>query len=193
MGFGKMISGLFRKEEKAETPANDSAGGKVLTDGADKEDIHPTGTSEVPAGQSASGEVSSGMGQDINRESDNKSGPELSVGSGTVEESSADSWGETVTEEKILEVLSNVYDPEIPIDIVNLGLIYGIEIDGGDVRISMTMTAPGCPASTQIAGESKILIEELPGVNSVDIDLVWDPPWDPSKMSEEAQQSLGLF
>jgi len=98
-----------------------------------------------------------------------------------------------LTEEKILEVLSEVYDPEIPIDIVNLGLIYGIEIDGGNVLISMTMTAPGCPASTQIAGESKLMVAELPGVEKVDIDIVWDPPWDPSKMSEEAQQSMGMI
>ncbi len=97
-----------------------------------------------------------------------------------------------VTEEKILEVLSEVYDPEIPIDIVNLGLIYGIDIQGGIVVISMTMTSPGCPASTQIAGESKLVVEEIPGVESVNIDIVWDPPWDPSKMSEEAQQSMGL-
>jgi len=98
-----------------------------------------------------------------------------------------------LTEEKILEVLSEVYDPEIPIDIVNLGLIYGIEIDGGNVLISMTMTAPGCPASTQIAGESKLMVAELPGVENVNIDIVWDPPWDPSKMSEEAQQSMGMI
>ena len=98
-----------------------------------------------------------------------------------------------LTEEKILEVLSEVYDPEIPIDIVNLGLIYGIEIYGGNVLISMTMTAPGCPASTQIAGESKLMVEELPGVENVEIDIVWDPPWDPSKMSEEAQQSMGMI
>jgi len=98
-----------------------------------------------------------------------------------------------VTEEKVLEVLSEVYDPEIPIDIVNLGLIYGIDIDGRNVVITMTMTAPGCPASTQIAGESKLMVEELPTVDSVDIDIVWDPPWDPSKMSEEAQQSMGMI
>lgn len=110
-----------------------------------------------------------------------------------VNNSSSVSEGGEITENKILEVLSNVYDPEIPIDIVNLGLIYGIDIDGGNVRITMTMTAPGCPASTQIAGESKILVGEIPGVENVDIDIVWDPPWDPSKMSEEAQDSLGIF
>ena len=98
-----------------------------------------------------------------------------------------------VTQEKVLEVLSEVYDPEIPIDIVNLGLIYGVDIDGRNVVITMTMTAPGCPASTQIAGESKLMVEELDTVDNVDIDIVWDPPWDPSKMSEEAQQSMGMI
>jgi len=98
-----------------------------------------------------------------------------------------------LTEERVLEVLSEVYDPEIPIDIVNLGLIYGIDINGRNVVITMTMTAPGCPASTQIAGESKLMVEELDSVESVDIDIVWDPPWDPSKMSEEAQESMGMI
>jgi len=98
-----------------------------------------------------------------------------------------------LTEQKVLEVLSEVYDPEIPIDIVNLGLIYGVEINDKNVVITMTMTAPGCPASTQIAGESKLMVEELPQVDTVDIDIVWDPPWDPSKMSEEAQESMGMI
>ncbi|MBI4228109.1 MAG: DUF59 domain-containing protein [Deltaproteobacteria bacterium] len=97
-----------------------------------------------------------------------------------------------VTEEKVLEVLSGVYDPEIPIDIVNLGLIYGVDIEDGNVHLKMTMTAPGCPSSAEIAAESKILIEELPGVKSASIEIVWDPPWDPSRMSEEARQSMGL-
>lgn len=98
-----------------------------------------------------------------------------------------------LTQEKVLEVLSEVYDPEIPIDIVNLGLIYGVDINDRNVVITMTMTAPGCPASTQIAGESKLMVEELPQVDTVDIDIVWDPPWDPSKMSEEAQESMGMI
>ena len=106
---------------------------------------------------------------------------------------SASSSGGELTQERVLEVLSEVYDPEIPIDIVNLGLIYGIDIDGRNVLITMTMTAPGCPASTQIAGESKLMVEELDSVDNVDIEIVWDPPWDPSKMSEEAQQSMGMI
>jgi metal-sulfur cluster biosynthetic enzyme len=193
MGLGKMISGLFKKEDKGEDPVNSSGRENILTDSKVSEDNYLTGKAEVPAVNNAPGEASSSEGPGIGHESDNKSGADSSITSGTVEESSSGSGSEKVTEEKILEVLSNVYDPEIPIDIVNLGLVYGIDIEGGAVRINMTMTAPGCPASTQIAGESKILIEELPGVESVEIELVWDPPWDPSKMSEEAQQSLGIF
>lgn len=168
MGLGKILSGLFsRDDERAvKNPAADPA-----------QATH----AETP------GAVSSQGAEAVNADpfaSDNAPGGEApSVNGGASE----------LTEEKILEVLSNVYDPEIPIDIVNLGLIYGIEIDGGNVRLTMTMTAPGCPASTQIAGESKILVEEIPGVESVEIDLVWDPPWDPSKMSEEARQSMNIF
>lgn len=97
-----------------------------------------------------------------------------------------------VTEENVLEVLSGVYDPEIPIDIVNLGLIYGVDIEDGNVHVKMTMTAPGCPSSAEIAAEARILIEELPGVKSASIEIVWDPPWDPSRMSEDARQSMGF-
>jgi len=122
-----------------------------------------------------------------------KSSPEVAKEAEPGNKQSSSDVGGKVTEEKILEVLSEVYDPEIPIDIVNLGLIYGIDIEEGKVLISMTMTAPGCPASTQIAGESKLVVAEIPGVGSVDIEIVWDPPWDPSKMSEEAQQSMGMI
>jgi metal-sulfur cluster biosynthetic enzyme len=97
-----------------------------------------------------------------------------------------------VAEENVLEVLSGVYDPEIPIDIVNLGLIYGVDIEDGNVNVKMTMTAPGCPSSAEIAAEAKILIEALPGVRSARIEIVWDPPWDPSRMSEDARQSMGF-
>lgn len=163
MGFGKMIAGLFKKD--AATPDPDNPDGNA------------GGESAVMSGTETEVQESHTSGTPANEAAVNAS----SAGS------------PEVTENKILEVLSNVYDPEIPIDIVNLGLIYGIDIDGGNVRISMTMTAPGCPASAQIAGESKILVGEIPGVENVEIDIVWDPPWDPSKMSEEAQDSLGIF
>ncbi|MER3446900.1 MAG: ring hydroxylating protein, partial [Candidatus Dadabacteria bacterium] len=101
---------------------------------------------------------------------------------------------ETVTKEKILEVLSDVYDPEIPIDIVNLGLIYDVDIkEDGNVYVKMTMTAPGCPSSAQIAAESQMLIEGIRGVKEATIEIVWDPPWDPSKMSEDAKRGLGFM
>ena len=97
-----------------------------------------------------------------------------------------------VTEEKVLEVLGDIYDPEIPIDIVNLGLVYGIKIEGPKVDVDMTMTSPGCPAAGQIVSEARYLLEDIEGVDEVNIEIVWDPPWDPSKMSEAARESLGM-
>lgn len=98
-----------------------------------------------------------------------------------------------VTEERVMEVLGDIYDPEIPIDIVNLGLVYGVRIEGSTVNVDMTMTSPGCPAATQIVAEAKYLLEEMEGVSEVNVEIVWDPPWDPGKMSEAAKESLGMF
>ncbi len=98
-----------------------------------------------------------------------------------------------VTKDDIMAVLGDIYDPEIPIDIVNLGLVYGVVIEGGRVGIDMTMTSPGCPAAAQIVAEAKYLVEEIPGVSEVNVEIVWDPPWDPGKMSEAAKESLGMF
>lgn len=98
-----------------------------------------------------------------------------------------------VTEGRVMEVLGDIYDPEIPIDIVNLGLVYGVRIEGSTVNVDMTMTSPGCPAATQIVAEAKYLLEEMDGVSEVNVEIVWDPPWDPGKMSEAAKESLGMF
>ena len=98
-----------------------------------------------------------------------------------------------ITEEKVYEILGDIYDPEIPIDIVNLGLVYGVEINQDVVNINMTMTSPGCPAATQIVTEAKLMLEDLPEISEAKIEIVWDPPWDPSMMSEEAKESLGMF
>lgn len=185
MGLGKMLTGLFKKD-------GDKYDEKKETDGISSEKVNKTEFADSPPpGQSAS--ETSVRGEDVVERGDKIAGGVSEVEPATGKGAGNDGGDGDVTEEKILSVLSEVYDPEIPIDIVNLGLIYGIEIEGGNVRINMTMTAPGCPASTQIAGESKILVEEIPGVESCEIELVWDPPWDPSKMSEEAQQSLGMF
>ena len=98
-----------------------------------------------------------------------------------------------VTEDDVMDVLGDIYDPEIPIDIVNLGLVYKVAVEGSQVNIDMTMTSPGCPAATQIVAEAKYLVEEIEGVSEVNVEIVWDPPWDPGKMSEAAKESLGMF
>ncbi|MCI0481384.1 MAG: metal-sulfur cluster assembly factor [Candidatus Dadabacteria bacterium] len=184
MGFGKMLAGLFKKDEAEVVQTDRSNSGDGPAEDTGQEHMDSTGVIGDPVSVESAG---------LHGDAGHERAYQTPADVGANEASSADSAHAEVTENKILEVLSNVYDPEIPIDIVNLGLIYGIDIEGGNVHITMTMTAPGCPASTQIAGESKILVEEIPGVENVDIELVWDPPWDPSKMSDDAQQSMGIF
>ena len=96
------------------------------------------------------------------------------------------------TKEQVFEILGDIYDPEIPIDIVNLGLIYGVDIQDSKVNVNMTMTSPGCPAAQQIVTEARLLIEDLPDVEEANIEIVWDPPWTPEMMSEAAKESLGI-
>ena len=98
----------------------------------------------------------------------------------------------SVTKENVLEVLSDVYDPEIPIDIVNLGLVYGVEGEGTVVNLKMTMTSPGCPSAREIVLESQTLVSEMDGVTEANVEIVWDPPWTPEKMSDEARVSMGM-
>ena len=98
----------------------------------------------------------------------------------------------SVTKENVLEVLSDVYDPEIPIDIVNLGLVYEVEVEGTVVNLKMTMTSPGCPAAREIVLESQTLVSEMDGVTEANVEIVWDPPWTPEKMSDEARVSMGM-
>ncbi len=181
MGIGDMFNKLLKKDSSEEHENMEKMSSGALTDDPKTEDINQAETPDIKADSSSSDS------NDVGGEEQSKQ----TATPDTVE--SGGTQGGQVSEQTILEVLSNVYDPEIPIDIVNLGLIYGIEINGTNVTINMTMTAPGCPASGQIASESKFVVEELKGVDNVNIELVWDPPWDPSKMSEEAQQSMGMF
>ncbi len=100
----------------------------------------------------------------------------------------------TATEEAVIEALKTVHDPEIPVNIYDLGLIYGIErFDDGDVRIEMTLTAPACP----VAGEMPVMVAKAvagtPGVGEVEVQLVWEPSWNPRLMSEEARLLLDMF
>lgn len=99
-----------------------------------------------------------------------------------------------VTEEQVVEVLRSVYDPEIPVDIYEIGLIYGITIDPpGKVIIQMTLTSPGCPVAGSLPIEVEDKVLAIPGVTSVYVDLVWDPPWGPERMSEAARLQLGFL
>jgi FeS assembly SUF system protein len=93
--------------------------------------------------------------------------------------------------EQVLEALKQVYDPEIPVDIVNLGLVYDVAIEDGIVRLTMTMTSAGCPVGDYLAQEVKRAVEALGGVEAVGVELVWDPPWSPERMSPEARKTLG--
>ncbi|MGP6219715.1 metal-sulfur cluster assembly factor [Caldiplasma sukawensis] len=101
-----------------------------------------------------------------------------------------------VTKEQILEELKVVEDPEIGMDVVNLGLIYDIQIgempEGAKVYIKMTMTAPTCPVTPWILSEVQKIVENMEGVEMADVELVWEPPWNPSMMSEEAREQLNM-
>lgn len=97
-----------------------------------------------------------------------------------------------VTKEEILEALKEVYDPEIPVDIVNLGLVYDVKIEDGKVKILMTLTAIGCPVGPLLVDMVKLRLLKLESVNEVEVELTFDPPWTPDKMSEEAKKKLGM-
>jgi metal-sulfur cluster biosynthetic enzyme len=97
-----------------------------------------------------------------------------------------------VTKEQVYEVLQECYDPEIPVNIVDLGLVYDVQVEDEKVTVKMTLTAPGCGMGTMIAADARQKILALEGVVDASVDLVWDPPWDPSRISEEAKQKLGI-
>jgi FeS assembly SUF system protein len=97
-------------------------------------------------------------------------------------------------ENAIVEALKTVYDPEIPVNIYELGLIYDIDLlEEGAVKVKMTLTSPGCPVAGSLPGEVQAKVQGVPGVGAVDVELVWDPTWNPSMMSESARLELGMF
>jgi len=94
----------------------------------------------------------------------------------------------------VVEVLKSIYDPEIPVDIYELGLIYGVEVsEDGDATITMTLTTPHCPVAESMPSEVELRVLSVPGIRDAVVNLVWDPPWDPSKMSDEARLELGML
>ena len=99
-----------------------------------------------------------------------------------------------VIEEKVVKMLKTVFDPEIPVDIYNLGLIYGIDLDDdGNLHIDMTLTAPNCPAADFIIDDARIKLESIEGIKCVDIRIVFEPEWTKDMMSEEAKLDLGFL
>lgn len=96
--------------------------------------------------------------------------------------------------ESVVGALKEIFDPEIPVNIYDLGLIYGVDVsaDGG-VAVTMTLTTPHCPVAESMPGEVEMRISSIPGVRDVDVNLVWDPPWDMGKMSDEARLELGML
>ena len=98
-----------------------------------------------------------------------------------------------ITEEIVLEQIKQVIDPDLGLNIVDMGLIYGVDINDDIVDITMTLTSPGCPAAPQLLNGSQTVVQQLDGVEEVNVNVVWTPPWDPEMMSEEAKDELGIF
>ena len=104
------------------------------------------------------------------------------------------SINETIIEAQVIEALRTCFDPEIPVNIYEMGLIYEVKVDGaGAVAVQMTLTSPHCPAAQSIPAEVEGKIRAIDGVTDVKIDIVWEPPWEPSKMSEAARLQLGML
>ena len=98
------------------------------------------------------------------------------------------------TPDELMEKLREVNDPEINLSIVDLGLVYDVQFEDGDVLVTMTLTSPGCPLGPVIRGEAYAKLREVPGVKDVDVQIVWSPPWDPRTMaSEDVKMQLGIW
>ena len=95
--------------------------------------------------------------------------------------------------EGVIDALKDIYDPEIPVNIYDLGLIYGVEVVAAHAVVTMTLTTPHCPVAESMPGEVELRVSAVPGVATAEVNLVWDPPWDPQKMSDEAKLELGML
>jgi metal-sulfur cluster biosynthetic enzyme len=100
--------------------------------------------------------------------------------------------GAAPTVEDVMEALANVIDPELGLDFVELGLIYGVEVADGDVHVTFTLTTPGCPIGPQVSEQIDEFVGELDGVRNITSEMVFTPPWSPEKMSEDAKFALGF-
>lgn len=98
----------------------------------------------------------------------------------------------TLTRDSVIEIMKQVYDPEIPVNVVDLGLVYAVQVDEGDVHVLMTLTAPGCSMGPMIAQQAEWAISELEGVEDVEVEMTFDPPWSPELISEDGKKLLGI-
>lgn len=106
--------------------------------------------------------------------------------------SAGEPGGETY--EAVIDALREIFDPEIPVNIYDLGLIYGVDVTAdGHTTVTMTLTTPHCPVAESMPGEVELRVGAVPGVREAEVNLVWDPPWDPQKMSDEAKLELGML
>lgn len=103
----------------------------------------------------------------------------------------AETLGDPALEQEAWHQLLQVYDPELGIDLVNLGLVYGLRVQDGAVLVAMTLTTPGCPMGGSIPDQVRLCLETIPGVREVEVALVWQPPWEPDMMSPAAKRALG--
>ena len=97
-----------------------------------------------------------------------------------------------VTKEDVMETLKQCYDPEIPVNIVDLGLVYGVEVEGEKVHVKMTLTAVGCPMHSVISQDVKSKVESMDGVKEAEVEVVWEPRWTPDRIAPEARMKLGI-
>ncbi|PZQ62859.1 MAG: SUF system Fe-S cluster assembly protein [Sphingomonas taxi] len=96
--------------------------------------------------------------------------------------------------EAVIDALKDIFDPEIPVNIYDLGLIYGVDVTAdGHAAVTMTLTTPHCPVAESMPGEVEMRVAAVPGIAFADVNLVWDPPWDPQKMSDDARLELGML
>ncbi|CAI3922329.1 SUF system Fe-S cluster assembly protein [Commensalibacter communis] len=140
--------------------------------------------------------VSENIQTDIHTEESN---PKSSVESWKPDEDQSSSEegksvGGEINENAVIDAISTVYDPEIPVNVYDLGLIYAVDLhDDGRVHVEMTLTAPNCPSAQELPIMIQQAIEKVDGVVEVKVDVVWDPPWDVSRMSDEARLTLNMF
>jgi len=132
------------------------------------------------------------MADELTHETAGTTAPEATgVASADATPTSGAAAGAAPTPEDVMDALSNVIDPELGLDFVELGLIYGVEVNEGNVNVTFTLTTPGCPIGPQVTEQIEEFVGELDGVKAIESQMVFTPPWSPEKMSEDAKFALG--